>query len=922
MSGDRYNEAKRVFLAASAQPPTLRLDYVAEACGADSELRREVEGLLAATDSEPTIAHAHLVAQAAPEVAGYRLLGEISRGGMGVVYLAEREDGGFRQRVALKVLGVAGYRDPEAHARFRAERQILATLDHPNIARLFDGGTTADGSPFLAMEYVEGTRIDLWCEQHTQSPRAIVALLLKVCRAVQSAHRRLVVHRDLKPGNILVDAYGEPKLLDFGIAKLLGAGDIEVSRADTRTGQQPLTPRYAAPEQIRGEAVTTATDVYAMGVVLYELLTGRSPYGEAISRPHQLAQAICEQAPSLPSTGPARDTSPGGERARLLARGLRGDLDAVVLKCLRKRADERYGGMDALIADLEAYLAGAPVSARRGNRLYRTRVFVRRHWAALLTAAGVAALTVGFLVSTRQQLAATAIERDKAEHIATFLTDMFRIVDPGESRGNSITAREVLDRGAASLRQDRSLDPAVRGGLLVTMGQVYRQLGLVDVAEQTLREAVSGFADGPPLERAAAQNALASVLLDRGRYAEADALIAEIAASLPSDASADAARARLLYNQGESALRQGRLDAAVAPLEQSIAVRRRLFGEPSKEVAEALVALGSVRRDQGDLERAEPLYRNALAQIERDGADPWTRTKVLNNIAVVAGDRGDLEAAATGFAGVLTSMRALLGDEHVLVSAALGNLASVRGRQGHWSEALDLQQEALRIRRKVFGERHPATATALGNLGYNHFALGDVAAARTELETALAIHRETAGPAHPHTLNDLRNLVALHLTRNEVDAARAHNSTLIRDALTGNAGNHPFVAQAEVRAAFLDCMAGSTCNVEALGTASERLLKASGEKHPDVAGARLLQALVARATGDAAGACRNAELALPALAAQLSEDHWDRSAAQILVDQCHATRTDHRPALAALEQRYGASHFILQQLRSGEHPRT
>lgn len=927
MDADRYQRAKRLFLEATEQPTGERESFIARACGDDAELRREVEALLAASDQAPTGDAPAVSLHSAPQIAGYRIESELARGGMGVVYLAERVDGAFKQRVALKLLGGGALLDPHARQRFRAERQILAALDHPNIARLLDGGTSEDGTPYLVMEYVEGRRIDVWRRDDAASLREIVELTLKVCRAVQSAHRRLVVHRDLKPGNILVDTYGEPKLLDFGIAKLLGEADIEVSRAETHTGLHLLTPRYAAPEQVRGVAITTATDVYAMGVVLYELLSGRSPYGDAVSRPHQLAQVICERSPPPPSAG---TTARGEERSEPdgaphvgqdSARAFRvpHDLDAIVLKCLRKRPDDRYGSMDELIADLEAFLEGAPVAARRGSRLYRTRVFARRHWAALLTVAGVAALSLGFILSMREQLAATAIERDKAARSAEFMTELFRIADPGESRGNSITVREVLDRGANSLRSDDSLAPEVRSHLLQTVGQVYRNLGLLEDSETLLREAVKGYPETALEERVHGETALAGLLIERGKYAEGDALLAQAshtqAETLPE---AIALNGRIRYYEGESALRQGRFDQAVAPLESCATLRRQAYGEPSREVAECLVALGSVFRDTGKTDRAEQVYKRALVQLEHAKADPWSQAKVLNNLAVIASDRGDLATAQSGFAEGLAIMRRMLGEEHVIVSAAMGNLASVMGRRGAWQEALQLQAGALEIRRKALGAQHPATATALGNLAYNRYALGDFDTAQAELEEALRIHRTTAGPAHPHTLNDLRNLVALHYTMGSIEPAIAHNETLIREGAAATPP-HPFVRQAEARRVYLDCMQGR-CDLDAMQQAVQALRDATHADHLDLGEARLMRALMLEASGQREQACAEAGSAATIFAAQFPAEHWDVLAARALAARCDATAAtlpvefDRSAAMDTLTKRYGEAHFMIRTL--------
>ncbi|MBD8524600.1 serine/threonine-protein kinase [Pseudomarimonas arenosa] len=917
MSGEseRYRRAKQLFLSAAQQPTTSRAAFLDRACADDHALRGEVEALLAASLGEHT-ADLPASAELPPaEIPGYRVVSPIARGGMGVVYLAERNEGEFQQRVALKLLSLHARHDPEAERRFRVERQILATLDHPNISRLLDGGTTSDGTPYLVMEYVEGERIDSWCRTRQPTIRQLVTLAIKVCRAVQSAHQRLVVHRDLKPTNILVDAHGEPKLLDFGIAKLVGDADIGVTKADTQTGLHLLTPRYAAPEQIRGELITTATDVYALGVILYELLSGRSPYGDVVSRPHRLAQAICDSQPSLPSTHSGGSADQDQANRQRIARGLKGDLDAIVMKCLRKRPNERYSSMEALVSDLEAFLDGLPVSARRGSQFYRLRVFARRHWAALSTATAVVALTAGFIVSMQAQLKETAVERDKASRAAEFMTEMFRIADPSESRGNSITVREVLDRGADSLRRDAQLPAEVRAHMMQTIGQVYRQLGLLEDSEKLLDEAVAGFPDQLAADKSQAEAVLAGLLIERGNFERGTEVLTRAAGRQREGApNAVDARARIAYFEGELALRQGRLDEAIAPLEEAVRLRRQVFGEPSREVAEALVALGSVWRDKGQPDKAKPIYQSALEQLQQNRADLWSQAKVLNNLAVIASDRGEMEKAERGFQEALEIMRQMLGDEHVIVSAAMGNLASVKGRRGDWQAAMQLQQQALDIRRKVFGEQHPATATALGNLAYNQFALADYAAAETALLAALQTHRQAAGPSHPHTLNDLRNLVALYFTTHRFDAAQHFNDELLREGAADKP--HPFVLQAGMRAALLRCLQGQ-CDAAAAEQALESLIAATHAKHPDAGEALFHLALIERHLGRHQSACQHAQAADAILAPLLDPQHWDRLALAWFQQNCSAPpafTTEHK---VALQQRYGASHPLLQVLEIG-----
>jgi serine/threonine-protein kinase len=519
MSSDpqRYQQAKAIFHAALERTGAAREEYVRETCAEDPILAAEVNSLLRASDaaetdflaSGPQLAR-HAVADIGSLGAdrGYRVVRELARGGMGVVYLAERADGEYTLEVAIKLLSHAALLQPEALLRLKLEREILARLNHPNIARLLDGGTTADGLPYLVMEYVDGERLDVWCKRRAPPVEERLVLFLAICDAVAYAHRNLVVHRDLKPANVLVTADDAPKLLDFGIAKLLAAD----ASALTEEGARPMTPRYASPEQVLGKPVTTLSDVYSLGVVLYELLTDTTPYGDAISTPLSLPQVICERDPPPPS-------------AQKLA--LRGDLDAITMRALRKAPEARYASVEALAEDLRAYLDGRPVAARHGERWYRARRFAQRHWRALATAAAVLLLVAGFVARLNIELAQTALERDKAQRVVAFFGDLFQVADPSEARGSTITVREVLERGARALDADTTLEPAVRAAMLEIIGTVNRRLGLLKQAEPLLERSVALRADLEPAGRVHALSALAALRIDQGKFAPAQALLDE-----------------------------------------------------------------------------------------------------------------------------------------------------------------------------------------------------------------------------------------------------------------------------------------------------------------------------------------------------------------------------------------------------------
>ncbi|MEE8526718.1 MAG: serine/threonine-protein kinase, partial [Thermoanaerobaculia bacterium] len=415
--------------------------------------RREVEALLATEPhSEVLGAPAFSVhaedAAIGRRVGSYEIVRLIDRGGMGSVYLAERED--FDQQVALKLLRRGLDLDESLVRRFHNERQILAHLDHPNIAKLLDGGTTEDRLPYFVMELVDGAPIDRYCEQHELSIEKRLRLFRKVCAAVQFAHQNLVIHRDLKPSNVLIAADGEPKLLDFGIAKLLEGG-VAALTLDTAPGHGAMTPRYASPEQIRLEPVTTASDVYSLGVLLYELLTGRTPYRLASDRSDEVARAVCEQEPEKPSTAVRRQASESSTETlrdpRKLRQLLAGDLDSIVLKALRKRPEMRYGSVDQFSEDIHRYLSGLPVDAREGTGLYRFGKFVRRNKVPLTVISAFLALMIGFGFVWLQLLT----QRQRADATSEFLVGIFQGADPNKANARELDALGLLRRAKAQI---------------------------------------------------------------------------------------------------------------------------------------------------------------------------------------------------------------------------------------------------------------------------------------------------------------------------------------------------------------------------------------------------------------------------------------------------------------------------------------
>jgi serine/threonine-protein kinase len=688
------------------------------------------------TPSAPAVERRAAWLEPNTRIGPYRVVREIGRGGMGTVFLAERADGGFAQTVALKIMrlgvgtGVAD--DEELVGRFLQERQILARLEHPNVARLIDGGFTPDGRPYFAMEYVEGEPITAYCDRLQLDIDARLELFEGVCDAVLYAHQHLIVHRDLKPSNTLVAASGRVKLLDFGIAKLLDEAPVA---SFTRVGGSALTPAYAAPEQIRGERVTTATDVYALGAMLYELLTGRRslevPSGGTTL---ELERAICERDPEPPSAAASSDR---------LARRLRGDLDTIVLRALEKEASRRYPSVDALLEDLRRHRGGLPILARPAGTAYRVRKFVSRHRVAVAAGVLVMLSLVAGLVGTAWQARVASREAAKAREISRFLTGTFEVADPARANPADITARELLDRGAARIDAELAANPDVQASMMALLGRLYRQLGVYPKAQ-------------PLLERA--------VALQRSMYGERSAEVAATLAEL-AGLSQD----------------QGRPEEAVRLHQEALAIRREVLGPTHPDVGTSLRDLATVLRTAGKHERAEALQREALV-IHRNHYGP-AHSEVasdLTGLGSILRERGQLAAAVTTLRQALELSTRLLGTDHLETNTVMNNLAIALTNSGEFAEAERLYRQVLAFDQRRLGEQHPNTATVRNNLASVLRDRGEHAEAERLYRAVLDYDRRELGPRHPYTATVLYNLgTVLHLQGRHGEAERCFDEALL-----------------------------------------------------------------------------------------------------------------------------------------------
>jgi serine/threonine-protein kinase len=787
----RWDEVSSLFNEVLACSLEDREAFIEKCCEGDEYLAQRVRSLLLADDGagnflrEPLFSLRGSGKDDAPEekrrIGPYDLGSLLGHGGMGAVYRAQRVDGGFEQQVAIKLLK-QGMDSAEILHRFRSERQILARLAHPNIARLLDGGTTASGQPYFVMELVEGQPIDRYCNARKLGIEERIVLFQAVCAAVQFAHRNLVVHRDLKPANILVTKEGIPKLLDFGIAKLLDTSSDP--GATGAGGRAPLTPHYASPEQVCGQAITTATDVYALGVLLYELLTGHRPQEMEIFTPRHVEVIVCEMDPTRPSVAvvqASRRFEPGCETQELapqdisearrcttegLARLLRGDLDTIIREAMHKIPERRYASVAQFAEDLERHLEGLPVQARPPTFAYRATKFVRRYRWGVAAVASMVVLSVGFGIVmglqnteiSRQNLEILR-QQDRTQATKKLLIDFVKWPDPSLSKGEDLTVREVLDAAIGRLRDTIKDEPELRAEVLDAVGGVYRNLDLHSEAEPLLEEALNlrrrSYGERHVLVAESLHN-LASLKRQQSKREEAEVLIRR-AIDIERKAFPSGHRdlARGLNNLASLLLARRQLEEAEHLARESLEMKRRLFGEDHLEVAFTLNTLASVMRRRGGLEEAESHYRRSIVirRVKEGVLDPGL-AKTLNNLGLVLTDQNRLTEALEIQKEALAIRRQLFSGDHGSLVTSLNNLAGIRLRLGDSAGATPLLEEALAMERRIAGSRGRKLGTVLKNLALARGEEGDPAACEVLAQEAL----DTLGRSSPRLLAEIETL--------------------------------------------------------------------------------------------------------------------------------------------------------------------
>ncbi len=752
-------------------------EHVAQLLKADAASHVDVERIVTEAAEEAANAKDRYIGQ---DVGRYRISELIDEGGMGRVYLAERTDEQYEQQVAIKILNTH-IPSKQLLQRFRSERQILAKLNHPNVSQLLDGGEMEDGLPYLVMEYVDGMPLLEYCEHADLGLRERLKLFVEVCDAIQHAHQNLVVHRDIKSSNIFVTNDGQPKLLDFGIAKLLQPEGMNYTLAATVADARLLTPANASPEQISGDQITVATDVYQLGLLLYELLTGKPAYAVDNLSPGELESMIRETQPARPS-----DTT-----TDRLRKTLAGDLDTIVLKALRKNPARRYTSPRELADDLERYLNHEPVRARPDTRMYRIGKFLRRNALSTSAASIIAVLVVSFAVVTYAQNQRIAAERDTATAVSEFMIDIFNLARPEESPGETVTARQVLDSGYERISTDLGDRPEVKAQLLWVMGESYTSLGLHDDALLLLSEAAElgllGHLPDDDLVDVLANVAQEAGYLDRleeaSRYINlAEEVYARIdnpdpelgkiifkhhASHLRRSGDFDAGMAKLLraeeiartieddvhghypdmlHELGAWNLMRGEFEEAESWLRRALNHPHPSWRDPTNRRAVTLGVLGSTLRGQGRYPEAMTYMQEALAILEREvGPDHINVGITHGNIAVAQTLMNDLQGAEASSLRAIEITKAALGEDHSRMGTMYGGLATIRQRQDRHAEALELLERSLAIKVASMPPGSASIGLTRRKMGNAYRAVGKHAASLDQLEQALNIFETRYG---------------------------------------------------------------------------------------------------------------------------------------------------------------------------------
>ncbi|AKS42972.1 protein kinase domain-containing protein [Wenzhouxiangella marina] len=691
---------------------------------------QDSEGFLESTPISPS------PSRIGQRLGAYELVSEIASGGMSTVYRARRVDGTYQHDVAIKLFR-AFHMDASARQRFDTERQILAALEHPNIARIIDGGTAEDGTPFVVMELVDGAPITQYCERHRVDLVQRLKLFIKVCQALAFAHRRGIIHRDIKPANVLVGAGGEPKLIDFGIAKVLQPETMNLELPETRLDQRPLTPEYASPEQLMGRPVGLPTDVYSMGVLLYELLTGQRPHQIAALSPAEAERVVLGTIPADPSQAIARgrQAPPSGlGESGTLRRRLRGDLDRIVMTAMRREPEARFDTITALAEDLERHLSGQPVRARGASRWYRASKFIARHRIGVAATALVFVVLVGSLAAVLNQSREARQQRDQAEAAKQFLVDMIGRADPYENT-ESATLVGAIKQSLPDIETRFAAQPELEAEMRYALGYALQNLGEIPLAREQLERAADlRSGGGDSLARSQVEDALGIVA-----WWESD------------------------FELGSRHFQQA-LDL-IADDRSPMAEARRVT---------ILTNWAGMLIDAGDFERSRALGERALARVAEVPIDAGTLATLWSNLATAREGMDDGEAALEAFEQALAVQRAETGENHPNYAIILNNLALLYYHLDRLDEGVEALEASVRIRLATLGDQHPQTATAMVNLARMLTLAGRPAEAEPHALRGLQVARAGWEPGHPRIGKAHEALALLYRDTGQLEQAREH----------------------------------------------------------------------------------------------------------------------------------------------------
>ena len=803
MDPDQYRRVQEVFLAALDLPENERRGFLEKECGFDSAVLESVRAMLEEDSSNESLLDgdvAHVAANVldppaetmGPRQFGpYRIVRLLGEGGMGVVYLAERDDLG--NQAAIKILRDA-WLSPARRERFATEQRTLARLSHPSIARLYDADTLADGTPWFAMEYVDGIPITEYCRRHHLSVNQRLRVFRSVCDAVEYAHEHAVIHRDLKPSNILVGSSGGVRLLDFGIAKHLDVFDSPVDQ--TRTGLRLMTPAYAAPEQMRAEQVGVFTDVYALGVILYELLAGKTPYDIASATPGEAERAILEQDPQKPSLSLQRERPKAGWP----------DLDVLCLTAMHKEQQRRYRSVEALIRDIDHYLNGEPLEARPDSISYRLRKFISRNRKAVAVSAlglfaiiGLIAFFTVRLAVARNGAEATAA---RLQRVQQFMLNLFQGGDKAAGPAADLKVVSLVDRGVKEA-QALQREPEVQAQMFVTLGGIYRKLGNLSEADRLMqaaldrRKALFG-ADHPQVAESTLE--LGLLRIDQARYDDAERLIrqalSEVERRRPQDA---AATARATAALGKLIEARGSYDKAIPILEKAAQLQAAAAGESLdlaadwKELADAQFYAGRYDICQNLTERSLAIHKHLVGERHPLVADD------LINLGAVQFERGRYPEAERFYRQALEINRSWYGSDNPETASTLSMLGRSLVMQQRYDEAVKVVEEALAIQEHVYGPMHPRVANVLNELGTVALQREKYQEAAARFQRMLEIYKTAYGTAHYQYGLAMANLASVYLAQGEFKRAEKMFNDVLQCYAKSLSPDHAFVGIAQIK---------------------------------------------------------------------------------------------------------------------------